>query len=235
MRTVLITGPNRGIGLELARQLLERGDRVVAACRTPQRAEALARLQGEHGARAAIVGLDVTDRASVHQALEAAMDFTDRLDWLVNNAGIGGGGGLKDPDPGLMTEVYRTNAIGPVLVSNAFLPLLEKGNRPMIFILSSRAGSISFMETLTGRSIPYAYAASKSAVNMIGTLMAGELKDRGIGVVLQSPGWVRTDMGGENAHLSVEESVASILQHWEGLSIDDTGRFFGEDGEPVGW
>ncbi|MCH7858456.1 MAG: SDR family oxidoreductase [Candidatus Marinimicrobia bacterium] len=232
MLRVFITGANRGIGLGLAGQCLQRGDRVFAGCRNPEQATELHRLQDQHGDRLTVLPLDVTDQSAIDSAVTTVEGFVDGLDLLVNNAGVGGG---EDPfgqlaEEGLI-DTFRVNAVAPILLAQAMLPLLKKGQRPVIASVTSRMGSIAD----NGSGGYYAYRASKAALNMLHKSLAVDLAQQGIITVVLHPGWVRTDMGGQGGRLSVEESVAGLLQVVDGLTETDSGRFFDWRGKKVPW
>lgn len=232
MRRVFITGANRGIGLGLAGQCLQRGDRVFAACRNPEQATELNRLQGQHGNRLTVLPLDVTDQAATDTAAATVNGFVDGLDLLVNNAGVGGGedrfGHITEQD---LVDTFRVNAAAPLLLAQALLPLLKQGQRPVIASVTSRMGSIAD----NGSGGYYAYRASKAALNMLNKSLAVDLDKQGIITVVLHPVWVRTDMGGQGARLEVDESVAGLLKVVDGLTGNDSGRFFDWRGKEVPW
>ena len=232
MQRSFITGANRGIGFGLVRHLLARGDRVFAGCRNPEQAYELNALQHEHGDQLSVVPLDVTDPAAVNSAAATLQGLTDGLDLLINNAGVGGGrqnlGGLQPDD---LLATLRVNTVGPLLVSQALLPLLKKGRRPAIINITSRMGSVD--DNCSGGS--YAYRASKAALNMVNKSLAVDLAGAGIIAVVIHPGWVQTDMGGAHARISVDTSVQGMLAVIAGLSASDTGRFLAWDGEEIPW
>lgn len=230
MQRILITGANRGIGLGLAQAYLARGDRVIAACRHPDRADGLNALPGNE--RLDLVALDVTDEAAVADLPNRLPSDLDALDLLINNAGLGGAGSLDALTGEEMVEIYRVNVPGPVLVTRALRPLLARGNNPRVVNISSRMGSCT-LRTAASPMRNYGYAASKAALNMVSRQLALDLHDDGIAVVAQSPGWVRTDMGGPDAHLSVEESIGALLPLFDGFGMADSGRFVGEEGDDV--
>lgn len=232
MQRVFITGANRGIGLGLVRHCLQRGDRVFAGCRSPEQATEINRLQEEHGDRLTVLPLDVTDQAAIDNAVATVGGFVDGLDLLVNNAGVGGGedrfGHIAEQD---LIDTFRVNAVAPLLLAQALLPLLKKGRRPVIASITSRMGSIAD----NGSGGAYAYRASKAALNMLNKSMALDLTHQGIITVVLHPGWVRTDMGGRGAKLPVDESVAGLLEVVEGLTEIDSGRFFDWRGQEIPW
>ncbi|HET6604502.1 MAG TPA: SDR family oxidoreductase [Xanthomonadaceae bacterium] len=229
-RQALVTGANRGLGLEFTRQLLARGERVVAACRHPGRAGALNELTGEHPGRLHVLPVDVTNVRSIQALARELPLVAERIDLLINNAGVLVAG---ERWPNLAAEhleaSFRTNAAGAVLLTQALDGFLAQGAR--VANLSSRLGSLSE----TGGFGTPSYAISKAAQNMATAQMAGALAERGIVVVALHPGWVRTDMGGEKAELPPEDSVRGLLAVIDGLTAQDSGRFLDWRGEPVAW
>ena len=237
---VLITGANRGIGLEFARQLAARGDRVFATTRDVNRAAELKRLASEYGDDVVtIVPLDVADENSIRAAADAVKAKTDALDLLINNAGIysakvtsGGEPGEKlgqmNFDDALL--VLRTNAVSPLLVTQALLPLLKRGENPRVASITSGYGSVA-----DNTGFPYYYAASKAALNMFTRSLAADAAIKDIAAIVMSPGWVQTDMGGANAPMTVDKSVAGMLKVIDNLTPADTSRFLDWRGEEVNW
>ncbi|MBX3358847.1 MAG: SDR family oxidoreductase [Phycisphaeraceae bacterium] len=223
-RTYLVTGANRGIGLELARQLSERGDRVIGTARDVDAAAALKRVAQR------VVRLDAGDEASI-RALGESLKGT-AIDVLINNAGVSSG--LKrvgDLTAAEMHRVFMVNAFSPMLVSAAVMESLRAGERRVIVNITSALGSISGN---TGGS-SYAYRASKSALNQLTRSKAHELAGEGFICVVVHPGWVRTDMGGEKAPLSPEQSAEAMLAVIDRLRPADTGRFLNYDGAEIAW
>ena len=237
-RRCLVTGANRGLGLEFVRQLLARGERVVAACRQPGRATALNALAGAYPGRLHVLPLDVAaprSRAELLRELPLVLGDA-RLGLLVNNAGILQGGERfgQVAEADLETSL-RTNAIGPFLLTQALAPLLSdaEGARPgaVVANLSSEIGSLS---TRTEFRTP-SYAMGKAAQNMGTVLLAKALAGRGIRVAALHPGWVRTDMGGPKAALAADEAVAALLRVIDGLRPEDSGCFLDGAGKPLPW
>jgi NAD(P)-dependent dehydrogenase (short-subunit alcohol dehydrogenase family) len=223
-RTVLVTGANRGLGLELAKQLHEAGATVIGTARKPDKADDLREL----GVR--VVQLDVADPASI-AALAAELEGV-KIDALLNNAGVfPQRESFEDTDPEKALWVYEVNTLGPLRVTQALVPNLRMGKGKMIMNMSSGLGSIG--DNSRGGMVDY--RASKSALNMVSRTMAAELGTEGFKVVAMSPGWVRTDMGGPNANLSPEESVQGILKTLAGLSAEDNGKYFNHDGRELDW
>jgi NAD(P)-dependent dehydrogenase (short-subunit alcohol dehydrogenase family) len=228
----LITGANRGIGLELTRQLVERGERVFATCRNPAVAASLHDLSHDYPSQVSIVQLDVSKQASIDASFETISELTDSLDLLINNAGIQ----LSDDHIGTleadeMIQTFVVNSIAPMLVCQRYLNLLQAGESPRIVNMSSRRGSLAWYDD--GRL--HTYSASKAALNMMTKRLAVEAKAIGIITILIHPGWVMTDMGGAGAQIMKEESVRGMLRVIDSLTMQDNGRFLGWDGKEVPW
>jgi NAD(P)-dependent dehydrogenase (short-subunit alcohol dehydrogenase family) len=220
MGVVLITGANRGIGLELARQMAARGRKVIGTARRPQEAAELQKV-------AKVIALDVADEASVEAMAKEVGD--EAVDVLFNNAGVSS----KSPKLELctkeeLTRVLAINSIGPVLVTKALLANVRRGERKLVVNITSQLGSIARNE---GGS--YGYRASKAALNMFTSCMAKEHKD--VTFIAMHPGWVQTDMGGQNAPLKVEESVSSMLLALERVGAAHSGGFLNFDGTTIPW
>lgn len=220
MTTTLITGANRGIGLELARQAAARGDTVIAACRT-----ASAELEAL-GVRVES-GVDVTSDASVAR-LAKALDGA-RLDILINNAGILTGESLDDLDFERIRRQLEVNSLGPLRVTHALLDNLGEGSK--VGIVTSRMGSIG--DNTSGSR--YGYRMSKAAVNAAGVSLAVDLAPRKIAVVLLHPGFVRTDMTGRNGLVDPPEAASGLLARLDELTVETTGRFKHANGEDLPW
>lgn len=232
-RHALVTGANRGLGLELTRQLLAAGSRVVAACRHPGKATALNTLAGEHPGRLHVLPLDVAEpktHAELARELPLVLGDDGRLDLLVNNAGLlHSGERFGRLTLANLDDSFRTNAAGPLLLTQALAPLLADGAK--VVNLSSQLGSIAS----TTRFGTPSYNISKAAQNMATALMARALAERGIVVIAFNPGWVRTDMGGKDAELEPAQAMAGLLRVAEGLGPDDSGRFLDWQGDSVPW
>jgi NAD(P)-dependent dehydrogenase (short-subunit alcohol dehydrogenase family) len=231
MPSALITGANRGLGLEFARQYLADGWQVYAACRDPNSASELGRLADTSDAKLHILALDVTDPASVKGA--AVKVDGQAIDLLVNNAGIGGARGqtIGNIDYEAWAKVLDVNTMGPMRVSEAFVDHVAKSERKLIVSLTSGMGSLA--DNTSGGSI--AYRSSKAAVNMVMRSLAIDLASRGITCVVVNPGWVRTDMGGPHATLTAAESVNKLRRLFEILGPAQSGKFFNYDGHEYAW
>jgi len=223
-RTVLITGANRGLGLEFAKQYKEAGWNVIGTSRDPGKASDL------KAVGVTIEALDVADQASVDAFAARLKD--QPIDVLINNAGIGGdGGSLREVKMADFEQVMNVNAIGPVRVTKALLPNLRAGKSKIIVGISSLLGSI---EENQGGGYP-GYRESKASLNMTMRSLAGELKGDGFICIPMSPGWVKTDMGGPNAELTPEESISGMRKVIDGLKPEDSGKFWRHDGTIVPW
>lgn len=216
---VLVTGANRGIGLELCRQLAARGEHVIAVCRRAN--DDLRALDVR-----VIEGVDVGSDESVDQLRNQLA--TENLDWLINNAGILSVESLDSLDFGAMEQQFRINALGPLRVTAALLPNLLRGAK--VGIITSRMGSID--DNTSGSH--YGYRMSKAAVNMAGMSLARDLKESGIAVSLIHPGMVATDMTGGRG-VSPVQSAGGIIDRMEALDISDTGSFWHAQGERLPW
>ena len=226
----LVTGANRGIGLEFVRQLLARGDRVIATCRHPGKATALNTLTGEYPGRLHVLPLDVANEKSRAELVRELPLVADHIDLLINNAGVlHSGERFGQLSAAHLDDSFRTNASGPLLLTEALAPALADG--ATVANLSSTLGSIAS----TGRFGTPSYNISKAAQNMATVLLAHALRDRGIRVVALHPGWVQTEMGGDGAQIAATASVAGLLQVIDGLSLDDSGRFLDWQGQPQPW
>jgi len=227
-KTVLITGASRGIGLALARRLAARGDRVVATARDPNAASAL-----HEASEAAAPGwieireLDVTDP----DAVEDLAGKLDRVDLLICNAGqYRARGGIESPDHTreAWESVLMTNIAGVFFTARGVLPRLAAAETPKIAVISSIMASSA---NAPGGS--HLYRASKAAATNLARNLAVDLKPRGIAVGAYHPGWVRTDMGGAGANISVEESAAGLVARFDALSLETTGVFEDYRGHPM--
>ena len=233
MTRFLITGSNRGIGLEFARQLASRGDEVFATCRQPDEASALHGLAERYEGRVHVIQMEVTDDASIAAARKSVGKLTDTLDVVINNAGIypDRTHRVQQTTREEMLRVFNTNSVSPLIVAQHFTDLLTGADVPRLVNITSRMGSISEKHSASN----YPYSTSKTALNMITRMMAFELQRQGIAVVLISPGWVRTDMGGRSAPVAVEDSIRGMLKIIDQASVMSAGRYLQWDGQELGW
>ena len=223
-RTVLITGANRGIGLELSRQYAEAGWQVIGTARRPDDAKAL------RDTGADVMQLDVTDQQSV---ANLALELDGRpVDMLINNAGILPlMWKLEDVDFEKFNQTLAVNAAGPVRVTKALLPNLRAGEMKIIVNVTSNLGSIA--ENADGGF--YGYRESKAALNMFTKSLAADLGPEGFTSIVMHPGWVKTDMGGSSAPVEVEDSAAGIKSVLDSLSPADNGTFWTFEGKQMPW
>ncbi len=225
-KTVLITGANRGLGLEFAKQYAEAGWHVIGTARTPSEADELKALDVE------VRQLDVADPDSITRL---ARELGDRpIDLLINNAGIfprASTLGEVDFDDVDVERTYAVNTIGPMRVTRALLPNLERGSARRIVSITSGLGSIE--NNTSGRF--YGYRESKAALNMFTRSLAAEFRDEGFICIVLSPGWVQTDMGGPDATLTPEQSIAGMRAVIDELTPADTGTYWNHDGTKLPW
>ena len=239
-KRVLITGANRGLGLEFARQYVSRGDRVIATARDPKKADELNKLANAHSKQLTVVPLDVGSETSIKKAREAVSPYIDTLDVLINNAGVYAAKVGPDGQPveklgelkaDEALNVMRVNAIGPLLIAQAFMSLLKRSRSARIVNITSGYGSVSS----NAGDFPYYYAASKAALNMFMRSLAGDPGARGVVTVVLSPGWVKTDMGTSAAPLEAKDSVAGMIKVIDNLTPADSSRFLNWKGEEQPW
>jgi NAD(P)-dependent dehydrogenase (short-subunit alcohol dehydrogenase family) len=217
---VLITGANRGIGLEFCRQYGARGDDVVGVCRhcSPELVASGVRV---------IEGIDVTsdnDRGHLRQALAA-----EQIDVLINNAGLLETVELGNMDAGAIRRQLEVNALAPLLVTHALLDNLVAGSK--VAIVSSRMGSIGDNDS----GGYYGYRMSKAAANMAGKSLAVDLKGRGVAVALLHPGYVRTRMTDGTGHIDADESVRGLIKVMDGVTLANSGQFWHTNGSLLPW
>ncbi len=227
---VVITGASRGLGLEFTRRYLEAGDQVFALARAPERSRALIGMASDRLVR---IACDVGDEASVQTAFTEVAASTDAVDLLLNNAATYGANDdhLEVLQAGEMRRVFEVNTLGPILVTREFLPLLRKGKNPKVVHITSLMGSIED----NGGGGKYSYRVSKAGLNMASRNMAIELAAQRIVSVVIHPGWVRTEMGGPGAPLSIDEAVGSMIKTFAGLSQKHSGQFVDRHGKPAPW
>ncbi len=236
MERILITGSNRGIGLELVRQYLKRDNtHVFATCRTPDAAAELQKLAAQYADRLQIIALEVTSADSIAASVAAVKAQTDGLDILINNAAINPETEREQTfgklDAEAMLHVLNVNAVAPIMVAQAYADLLRNGNNPRLINVSSGAGSLERQANSRG----FTYQASKAALNMFSRSLANSLSDDGVITIMLNPGWVITDMGGPNANLQPAESALGILKVVDNLTAADNNTFLQWDGATLPW
>ena len=219
MALVLITGANRGIGLELCRRFKERGDTVIAACRTVS--PELEQLQVETHQ------VDVTDISSIAQLAKALSGQS--IDVLINNAGVLYRDNLQSINYDAMRTQFEVNSLGPLRVTHGLLSHLSSGSK--VVIVTSRMGSMG--DNTSGRS--YGYRVSKAAVNMVGTNLAQDLAPEGIAVLLLHPGYVRTGMTGGRGNWEASEASEAMIARIDELTLKQTGSFWHAEGQQIPW
>jgi NAD(P)-dependent dehydrogenase (short-subunit alcohol dehydrogenase family) len=231
MPAILITGANRGLGLEFARQYSGEAWQVFAACRNPSSANHLQELKKAPNHRLTILPIDVTDLASVVAAAKELAGTA--IDLLVNNAGIAGPSNQTTGrvDYRAWAHVLDVNTMGPLRLIESFADHLARSDRRLVVTMTSGMGSLA--DNTSGGSI--AYRTSKAAVNMVTRSAAIDLASRRITCIVVNPGWVKTDMGGPGARLTPEESVAALRRLIANLTLEDSGKFFNWDGREYPW
>lgn len=226
MARVLVLGSNRGIGLELCRQLSARGDTVVATCR---------RTTPELGALGVEVheGVDLTQRTTLDALAERLPEQS--LDALLVVAGVLKGVSLEGLDAQVIRDLFEVNALGPLSAVHALRRCLRKGESgrtgAKVGLITSRMGSIE--DNTSGGS--YAYRMSKAALNMAGRSLAHDLSPQGIAVQLMHPGWVRTEMTGGTGHIDAAEAAAGLIARLDALTLETTGTFVHQNGQTLPW
>ena len=232
MRSVLVTGSNRGLGFEWVRQYAEADWRVYATCRHPEEAEALQALADVHPG-ISLHRLDVTEPDAIR---DLARELSEHpLELLVNNAGVyferWGRDRLGQIDYDDWLTTFEVNTLGAFRVTEALLGSLERGDKPLVANISSHMGSLADINAPND----YAYRSSKAALNAASRGLALELQRNGVGLLLLHPGWVRTRMGGEEAPLTPAESVAGMRAVVNRFTSQDQGRFYRYDGVEMPW
>lgn len=229
-RRIVVTGANRGIGLEFVRQLLARGDQVIAACRHPGKATALNHLAGEHPGRLHVLPLDVADERSRTAFAHELPLVAAGIDLLINNAGVLHSGERWGRVSAVnLEDSLRTNAMGPFLLTQALDAQLADGGT--VANMSSMMSSLGDKPEFNAPS----YRISKAALNMATAMLARALSPRGIRVVALCPGWVKTDMGGADASLTPQQSVRGLLRVIDTLTPEQSGTFINWEGKRSPW
>ena len=230
MATILITGTNRGIGLEFTRQFLARGDRVIATCRNIDAADELKQLGSSHDGLE-IRQLDVASTESMQEFVQQLADTP--IDIFINNAGVYGPPNVKfgEVDGQVWASVLQVNSIAPLILSQLLMPNLRQGRDKKMLYLTSKMGSID--DNSGGGS--YIYRSSKTALNSVVKSLAIDLAGEGFSAAVLHPGWVLTDMGGPNALIDTKTSVTGMMKVVDDLDPQSSGSFFNYDGSIIAW
>ena len=238
MKRILITGSSRGLGLEFAKQFLSKGYIVIASSRNPHKYQDLIELKRRYGDNLIITELDVSNEESRNVAFDEISKQVDKIDILINNAGIRFGGEKYSDTLGKLNKedfsrIFIVNSAAPLLIVEKFLPLLEASEKPIVINISSSSGSIT---RRTNKGGGFSYSSSKAALNMITKALSVELEDRNIIIISLHPGWVKTTMEyTENAPLVPTESVNGMINVIESLEIEDSGKFIDWEGNEMPW
>lgn len=231
MATVLVTGANRGLGLGFCEQYAQAGWQVIACCRNPEAADKLAELK-QQNQQIQIFPLDVSNFAEI-DSLSAHLS-TEKIDVLINNAGVYGdkkGRGFGNLDYQIWQQTLTINTMAPVKMAEAFYPQIKRSEKKLIVAVSSQMGSID--DNSSGGSL--FYRTSKAALNMAMKTLAIDCLPDEVGVLIFHPGWVRTDMGGSNGLIDVDESVIGMIQLINDFRLEISGDFIKYNGMPMPW
>ncbi|HYF50574.1 MAG TPA: SDR family oxidoreductase [Planctomycetota bacterium] len=228
----VVTGANRGIGLEMTRQLVARGCFVFAGVRAPNNATVLRQLAKDSG-KVKILHLDVANPASIEVFAREVLSETPALQILVNNAGIlPDENSLDDVSAEKMIECFRVNSVAPVLMVQKLRPVLEKGKAKILNVSSGTASMQNASKI--GRGL-YSYCASKSALNRLGLCLAAELRNSGVSVFSFEPGWVKTDMAKGGGDYTPQEAVSNVLKIFDRLTLEESGGYYNWKGDKHPW
>ena len=225
---VLITGANRGLGLEFTKQYAADGWNVLACCRQPQSAMQLQALAHTHP-NINIVSLDVADFAQIDALALQLKDAS--IDVLINNAGVYPSSSFGDVDYSEWAQGFKINSMAPLKMAEAFVQQITRSQLKKIATITSKMGSID--DNTSGES--YSYRSSKCAVNMVMKSLSIDLKPYGISTITLHPGWVQTDMGGSNGLINAQTSVTGLREQIANLNMDNTGKFMAYDGKAINW
>ena len=237
MKTLLVTGGNRGLGLEFTKQYSQLGYRIIATCRNPKEARELNLLKETSKTDIKIYTLDVTNHKEIDALSQSLSNIP--IDIIINNAGIIGPFPIfehiekqrfKTMDYSVWEEVLRTNLFGPIKISECFLENLKSGQDKKIIFISSTVGSIN-----EGKESAYAYATSKTALNKAISLMAEDLRNENINILALCPGYVKTRMNGGGANLETNESIEGMIKQINSLNESNSGNFLRYNGEKIAW
>ncbi|QOJ23685.1 MAG: SDR family oxidoreductase [Gammaproteobacteria bacterium] len=232
MKTLLITGANRGIGLEFVRQYAADGWHVLACCRKPATADTLNRLTSQHPDQITVHALDVTDHQQIAQLANALSGQS--IDLLINNAGVyppARGDTFGRTDYAAWQHALEVNTMAPLKMSETFIKQIARSELKTIVTITSKMGSIA--DNRGGGS--YIYRSSKAGVNIVIKSLSIDLSPQKIIAVVLHPGWVKTDMGGSGALITAEQSVTGMRRVINSLTLQDSGKFYAFDGQEVPW
>ncbi len=232
MKTVLITGANRGIGLEFVRQYATEGWCVFACCRKPAAADLLNRLVNQFPDRIQVHALDVTDHQQIEQLAQTLAD--QPIDLLINNAGVypsDRGDTFGKTNYAAWQRAFEVNTMAPLKMAEAFIRQVSRSELKTIVTITSKMGSVA--DNRGGGS--YIYRSSKAGVNIVAKSLSVDLSPQKIIAVVLHPGWVKTDMGGPGALITAEQSVTGMRRVISNLTLQDSGKFYAFDGQIVPW
>ena len=232
METTLITGANRGIGLEFSRQFAADGWCVLACSRHPEKSDALNKLAAKYPEQITVHALDVADHEQIKRLAQTLANKS--IDLLISNAGVYSGPkgcSFGDIDYEAWAYAFLVNTMAPLRMAEAFTPQITRSSKKIILTITSKMGSVAD----NSRGGSYIYRSSKSAVNMVVKSLAIDLRSIGIIAVLLHPGWVRTDMGGPSGLISTKQSVSGMRNVICQLVLADSGKFIAYDGQIIPW
>jgi len=232
MRTTLITGANRGIGLEFSKQFAADGWRVLACSRYPEKSNVLNKLAAKYPEQITVHALDVANHEQINRLAQTLANKS--IDLLINNAGVypgPKGSSFGEINYDAWTHAFIINTMAPLRMAEAFAPQITRSSQKTIVTITSKMGSVAD----NSRGGSYIYRSSKSAVNMVVKSLAIDLKSIGIIAVLLHPGWVRTDMGGPSGLISTKQSVSGMRNVISQISLADSGKFIAYDGQIIPW
>lgn len=230
-RNIVITGGSRGIGLGLTKAFLETEQNVIATCTQPHAAEVLLELKEYHPEFLTILPFHADKPTAPMELAGSVGDIVSCVDLLINNAGVFESCELMDVRYENVDTILKVNTIAPLILTKELSLLLKKSTDAKIINVSSGMGSIEEFSWPNNIS----YCISKAGLNMVTRALSDSFKDSGIPVVSVSPGWVRTDMGGDDAELSVEESISDLIPFMESVSMEMSGGFFRKNGDTIPW
>ena len=228
MNSVLISGANRGLGLEFTKQYAADGWHILACCRHPQSAMALQALAAAHG-NIKIHALDVADFSQIDVLALKLKD--ESIDVLINNAGVYPASSFGDTNYDDWANGFKVNSMAPLKMAEAFVQHITRSQLKKMATITSKMGSID--DNTSGES--YSYRSSKTAVNMVMKSLSIDLKPYGISVITLHPGWVQTDMGGPNGLINAQTSVTGLRKQIEAINMGNTGQFMAYDGKAIAW